>query len=314
MGKQIKAAIRKFPALYELFRRSRRYIVEITGPKTPETYAALKKLRESYRLPAADPSLLKTRVSIHNCVSNALDMLQLSSETLIENAGTDNFDYIVVTWNSNQDVLCYLNNLKKKYEPRGIGVHISTYQTNPRIGFIPNLRAMINQGFEEGFRLNEYAGLVNTDQAFAPGWLEQLIIFMGEDRVISSITVDAGVFYGGIGPIRTRNFGRPTKSEFQYQSFVDYAKRISKPNKVSRCNRLITGFPYLFHRKWWNKCGPWELHQIPGFASPDVRFFTKLFALGVRNLWANGSVCYHWGAAERLEYSRHSEAKQMPEE
>ncbi len=139
-----------------------------------------------------------------------LDMLKISSETLIENAGTCNFDYVVITWNSKQDIIDYLGNLKDKYGPRGIGVHVFDYQTNPNIGFIPNLRAMINQGFEASFRLNDYAGLVNTDQVFAPDWLQQLVLFAGPDRLVSSITVDAGVFYGGVGPIRTRNFGRTT--------------------------------------------------------------------------------------------------------
>ncbi len=51
-----------------------------------------------------------------------------------------------------------------------------------------------------------------------------------------------------------------------------YAKEISVRNRVARCKRLITGFPYLFHKQWWQQCGPWELQQIPGTDSPDVRF------------------------------------------
>lgn len=125
------------------------------------------------------------RVSVMNCVSTALEMLKFSSESLISNAGYDNFDYIVVTWLPSKEVEDYLENLKKRYN----FVHTVVYETNPDVAYVPNLRGMMNTGFTKAFEMNEYSGLVNTDQYFGKDWLINLVKYASEDTIVNCTSI-----------------------------------------------------------------------------------------------------------------------------
>ena len=69
--------------------------------------------------------------------------------------------------------------------------------------------------------------------------------------------------------------------------------------------------PYLFHRQYWETCGPWELTLERG--TPDVRFFDRVAAAGAEFALSFGSVVYHHEAVERRG-KRPPGAEGMPEE
>lgn len=78
------------------------------------------------------------RVSIINCVSRAYEMLRFSSEQLIENAGTDNFDYIIVCWHTTKEVDDYISSLFDKFcekYPR-LKVHRINHREVPNVGYV----------------------------------------------------------------------------------------------------------------------------------------------------------------------------------
>src|SRR5690606_554746 len=111
-----------------------------------------------------------------------------SSEFAILNAGCDKWDYIIVTWNPSKQVMDVVDALRERYS----FVHHVEYQTQPDIGYVPNLRGMMNTGFRRGFELNEYCGLTNADVYHGPDWLWPLIQHCCPADIISSTHLTPG--------------------------------------------------------------------------------------------------------------------------
>ncbi len=263
------------------------------------------------------------RVSIINCVSRALEMLRFSSEQLIENAGTDNFDYIIVCWHTTKAVDDYINSLSIKYlnkYPR-LKIHRLNHNTIPNIGYVPNLRAMINEGFEKGFELNKYAGLVNTDQAFYKNWLINLAKHCAPNILIGSVSVMPKT----INPrAYEADFGFPVYGKFNQERWENFCAKIIQPNYVMEENTtspyddyfFYAGFPYLFHHEMWKKACPWELTLRNG--TPDVQFFRRAHKKGFRFVLSLDSIVYHYEAGERgktstpPEFAKHMKYDPIP--
>lgn len=242
------------------------------------------------------------RVSIVNCVSEAFEMLRFSSEQLIENAGIDNFDYIIVCWNTTSEIDSYIKNLEEKYKtshPK-LKVFRVEHKEISQIGYVPNLRAMINEGFTKAFELNKYGGLVNTDQAFYKNWLINLVKYCSRKQIVSSVVI----MPRAILEHHQGDFGMTEYGKFNLQKFNKYCKAILKKNKLRTEEGLkgegylnIIGFPYLFSKEMWYKAGPWELTLECG--TPDVNFFKKAHRQGFKFIMSLDSIAYHLEGAER---------------
>jgi len=260
------------------------------------------------------------RVGIVNCVSQALEMLRFSSEQLIENAGTDDFDYIIVCWHATPAVDAYIARLQEKYtktHPRLRVIRVE-HKENSRIGFVPNLRAMINEGLVESFKRNLYAGLVNTDQAFYKNWLVNLVKYCSPKTIVSAVAVAPNI----IPPHHRAEFGVTEYDKFDLEGFFRFCERISRPGVILTeevirgqesmdFNNLI-GLPYLHSRELWEKAGPWEVRITTG--TPDRNFFKRAHKKGFNFALSLDSIAYHMGGAERRaekrtppEFAKHME-------
>lgn len=249
------------------------------------------------------------RVSIFNCVSSAYEMLRFSSDAIIINSGYDNFDYIVVTWSPTKEVSDYLEDLKSKYN----FVHIVEYKTNPDIPYVPNLRGMMNRGFDYGFELNNYCGLVNTDMYFGQNWLINLVKYANENDIVNSAHISPIV-----GPnIDTANFGIPEYDKFDIVGFNNMFAKIYEDRLVHEEERggwkATNTMPYLIPKKYWEIAGPWELIHKAG-DTPDARFFERCSRAGAHFTMSRSSIVYHHEAVERRSGNRPIDAKNMREE
>lgn len=234
------------------------------------------------------------RVSIFNCVSTALDMLKFSTDAILGNAGTDNFDYIVVHWLATQEVAEYLEELKYKYS----NIQLLKYSTNNSVGYVPNLRGMMNAGFDRGFKLNEYCGLVNTDMYFGKDWLSNLVKYTTQDTIVNSVHITPIK-----GPhVITANLGIPEYGKFNMDKFDNLYKSLYKDKLETERERggwLSTNtMPYLIPKKYWDIAGPWEL-TITGNSTPDRRFFQRCKNAGAVFTMSHSSIVYHHEAVER---------------
>jgi len=249
------------------------------------------------------------RVSIFNCVSNAYEMLRFSSDAIINNAGYDNFDYIVVTWGPSSEVIKYLDELKEKYN----FVHIVDYKTNKSIPYVPNLRGMMNTGFDYGFELNDYCGLTNTDQYFGKNWLINLVKYANENEIVNSTSICPIDWPSHINI----NLGVPEYGKFNLAKFNEVYDRIYEDRletEEERGGRRATNtMPYLIPKKFWKLAGPWELRLVAG-DSPDVRFFQRCKKAGAHFTMSRSSIVYHHEAVERRSGQRPEDAKNMTEE
>jgi len=244
------------------------------------------------------------RVSVVNFCSTAIDMLKFSTEMLLKNAGTSDFDYIVVTWNPSNEVMEYI-------EARPFIEHAS-YKTNPELDYIPNLRAMMNSGWDAGYALNDYVAIVNTDMAFGRDWLLNLAKHTSEDVIPNSLHITPIV-----GPhVVTKDFGIPTHATFNMDDFNKlhdqlYSDKIETEAERGGWRNCAT-MPYIVHRKWWDKCGPWRPQHIRGESSPDQQFFERVHNAGAKYILVYDSICYHHEAVERRT-SRPVGIERMPE-
>lgn len=249
------------------------------------------------------------RVSIFNCVSTAYEMLRFSSDAIIQNSGYDNYDYIVVTWGPTPEVIRYLDELRSKYD----FVHVISYETNKSIPYVPNLRGMMNRGFDYGFELNDYCGLVNTDQYFGKDWLINLVKYANENDIVNSTHITPIH-----GPhVITANLGIPEYGRFNMAEFNRLYEKLyvdKLETEEERGGWLATNtMPYLIPKKFWKIAGPWEL-MLGRESSPDRRFFQRCKDAGAHFTMSRSSIVYHHEAVERRSGNRPEEAKNMREE
>lgn len=236
---------------------------------------------------------MSKRVSVLNFVSRELDMFKLSTKSALENAGTDNFDYIVTTWNATPEVLDYI-----KATPRIIH---RLYTTDDSIGFVPNLRKMMNEAFDYGYTMNDWCSLTNSDVYHGRGWLLGLMQFQTENHIVNSTHLT---------PLNApqwvwADLGMPTEEGFNFKGFDVLYKTLHANDVYTQYDLGGWGncstMPYLVHRKWWEKCGPWELHaRTHGVErAPDRRFFQRCAQEGAFFTKSRASIIYHYEAAER---------------
>lgn len=252
------------------------------------------------------------RVSVVNFCSTAVDMLDFSSRMLLENAGTDDFDYVIVTWNPSPEVK---NWVKAHSCPRGSRMSFlwGQYITDKALDYVPNLRGMFNFGFEAGYQLNDWVVIVNTDMAFGKNWLINLTRRAKEDVIPNSLHLTPIV-----GPnVITVDLGVPTVKTFDLARFWKmhdefYADKVETEEGRGgwkACNTM----PYIIHRKWWERCGPWGTRHIRGTMPPDRQFFERCHKAGARFILVHDSICYHHEAVERRGKQRPIGIKNMPE-
>jgi hypothetical protein len=242
-------------------------------------------------------------------VSSAYEMLRFSTDAIIQNSGYDNFDYVVVTWGPTEEVSNYLEDLKSKHN----FVHIIEYKTNHDIPYVPNLRGMMNCGFNYGFELNNYCGLVNTDMYFGQNWLINLVKYANENDIVNSTHISPIV-----GPnIDTANFGTPEYGKFDIVGFNNMYSRIYEDRLVHEEERggwkATNTMPYLIPKRFWEVAGPWELlHRKED--TPDARFFERCSKAGAHFTMSRSSIVYHHEAVERRGGNRPTDAKDMAQE
>jgi len=244
--------------------------------------------------------------------------MRFSDQSLLRHCGHANFDYVVVKWLTSPEVDAYLADLPRiihNIQPaEGITLRVVEHATDESVGYVPNLRAMMNEGFEEGFRLNNYCGLVNTDCWFGLGWLRNLERYATPNRVVNSLHITRATPPRPVQGIVTEDLGAPLPKEFNLLRFIALYKQLYRDELYvapAGDYRQAATMPYLFHRQYWETCGPWELTLEHG--TPDMRFFDRLALVGAEFALSLSSIVYHHEAVERRG-ERPKGAEHLPED
>jgi GT2 family glycosyltransferase len=160
----------------------------------------------------------------------------------------------------------------------------------------------MNLGFKESFKRNDYCGLVNTDMFFGKDWLKNLVKHASENIVVNAthITPITGTH------VITADLGIPTYNTFQLDKFNAFYDMLFEDKIITEEDRdgkwvNVATMPYLYHRKWWKQCGPWELQVILNheYPTPDRRFWQRCSWQGAKFIQIRDSIVYHHERVER---------------
>ena len=167
----------------------------------------------------------------------------------------------------------------------------------------PEYIGRVYRGYNEGIRAaaGDYVVLINSDNAFSPDWLENLLKYSDRTHVICSTLVerDHPVFSVFPGAIHGE-FG-DSPDTYDEAAFLAFAKRIRKTGLQAGGAYM----PALFHRDIAIEAGLYPSGNIAGMRFDDVAkygdeaFFEVLKSMGVDHYTALDSISYHLKEGER---------------
>jgi len=167
----------------------------------------------------------------------------------------------------------------------------------------PEYMSRVYRGYNEGIRQakGDYVVLINSDNAFSPDWLENVLKYCDRSRVIASTLVerDHPVFSVFPGAVHAE-FGDSPET-FDEAAFLAFATRIRKTGLQAGGAYM----PALFHRDIAIESGLYPCGNIAGTRFDDVTkygdevFFEVLKSLGVDHYTALDSISYHLKEGER---------------
>uniref|UniRef100_A0A6C0JU55 Glycosyltransferase 2-like domain-containing protein n=1 Tax=viral metagenome TaxID=1070528 RepID=A0A6C0JU55_9ZZZZ len=158
----------------------------------------------------------------------------------------------------------------------------------------------------------DYVVFINSDMAFSPRWLENLVEKLDDSKIVNSRLVEQGVLTSGQYGIEV-NFGN-IPSNYQEENFLAYANTI-------RENKFLPGglfMPCIIKKEHLERVGYYpEGNIIPGtdIFNPryarlgehcipgDKVFMAKLSTIGVTHGTAFDSIVYHFQQGEMRDTS-----------
>ena len=180
--------------------------------------------------------------------------------------------------------------------PRSQGVGVSVYNDpNPEDYYINRVYRCWNWAGKTSPA--EYICFVNSDMAFAPGWLDNLLRYAKEGLIPTSRLVESGKIPSGLHAL-VQNFGR-TPQTFDMEGWLEYA--IANAIDLYQYGGLY--MPVVFKQKLFQGTGYPEgnLYEDgvgtlngPVKASGDAYYFAALrHAFGMRHITVFNSMVYH---------------------
>lgn len=207
--------------------------------------------------------------------------------------------YADFVWNSfkkytkNADFLFVANDATekvKKYLKDNNMPHVIFDNEDPTEHYLKRVYRAYNYGVSVAS--GDVVVLVNSDMAFSPSWLENLLKNARRDRIVCSRFVESGKLLGGRLAI-VRNFGSSYK-DFDDEAFQLFVKKIKR-------EKLYPGGQYMpcaIYKDVFLKSGGYPLGNRPeadGSETPgDIIFFNEiLHSMSVNQFTAFDSIVYH---------------------
>jgi glycosyltransferase involved in cell wall biosynthesis len=153
----------------------------------------------------------------------------------------------------------------------------------------------------------EYVVFINSDMAFTPGWLDDLLSKIENDKIITSRLVERGILSSGTYGIE-KNFGN-IPADYKENDFLEYMNRIKE-------DKLMSGglyMPCIIKKIYLEAVGYYPEGNItpdsnifnPTYAkrgepciSGDIVLVKKLNRIGVHHFTSFNSIVYHFQEGE----------------
>jgi hypothetical protein len=154
-----------------------------------------------------------------------------------------------------------------------------------------------------------YVCLINSDMAFSPNWLENLMKHANESTVVSSLLIERGHEVIGHFPESLNGTGSilfncgKTPNTYNELKFLNYIEDHKKEN-IGKTSIGGVYMPIIFNRSQAIRVGLYPEGNIAGSSFNDVVdygdrvFIKKLKNIGVEHITTWESVAYHFQQGE----------------
>lgn len=255
--------------------------------------------------------VFRPRYSIICMIYKSVDWLKFVYEQVYKYTDMRNKEFYFVANDATDEVLNYMD---KHFIP--YYKHVNTAEQQKEY-YLNNVYRAWNFGAEKA--RGDFLVFLNSDMAFTPGWLENLMNKYDGSNCIVPRLVESGKFRAGTHGI-TKNFGRRL-GEYNEKKFLKYAKRISKerikdqgvfmPLLIKKSDfKMIGGFPEGNIRKDSDLYHPIIALQGEESISGDRTLLMKLDSHGIKHQTSFDSVVYHFQNGEIDEKRREHSNKQ----
>ena len=247
--------------------------------------------------------VFRPKYSIACLVYKSVDWLKFVYDQVLKYTDLTDKEFYFIANDANEDVLNYLKN---NHIPHYI---FNNSEENKKEWYINNVYRAWN--YAAKVAKGDFIVFINSDMAFTPGWLENLINSYDGSNCVASRLVESGKLKVGKNGIE-KDFGRKI-SIYEEFNFLEYVQIISE-------NKVINGGLYmpLFIRKdKFEQIGGYpEGNMLKGsesifnpkigklgddLVSGDTVLMQKLETIGVKHQTAFNSIVYHFQCGEMNE-------------
>jgi len=246
------------------------------------------------------------KVSITSLIYQSTDFAEFVYNSVVKHTpmiGTGEAEFFFVANDATDEVIEFLR--EKKYP---FYVNNNPHYTEAELfskGYArPEYINRVYAGYNFAIKMckSDLVVLINSDMAFSPNWLENLMKRMRDDVVVSPVTIQPSWFINPRNGIRCPKllFGSTIKS-FNEEAFL---KKVEKILIDSESVGVIF-MPVMFY-KWQSELvsgypegnlhgGKFEIVRVTG----DAFFLDKLQEKGIRHIQSNDSIIYHLNEGEK---------------
>jgi len=242
------------------------------------------------------------KITIACLIYKSIRWLDFVYEQIKKHTDLENNEFYFVANDATPEVLLYLeqNNIPHY-------IHTNT-EEQKKEWYINNVYRAYNTAGR--MAKGEYVVFINSDMAFSPHWLDDLMDSMNNNICVCSRLVERGIMRSGKYGIEI-NFGK-NPSDYNENQFLNYIKNIKKP--ILYYGGLY--MPILLKKQHLEQVGYYpEGNIIPGSdifnpsyaklgencISGDAVFIQKLETIGIKQYTNFNSIVYHFQGGETNE-------------
>lgn len=256
-----------------------------------EWHALLTQYRET---------LLKPSVSVISMIYKSTKWLQFCYEQVLRYTDFRDKEFLFIANDPTDEVLSYL---ERHYIPH---VVFRTTPEQKQEWYINNVYRGYNFGAQQA--RGDYLLFINSDMAFTPNWVEQLLSGIDGKNCIASRLVESGKLASGAHAI-SKNFGQELE-QYDEQAFQKYANTIRQsgviegglymPLLIKRQDLLdVGGYPEGNVTPDSDPFHPTIAKKGEPLISGDTSMIQKITARGIHHQTSNSSIVYHFQEGEK---------------
>jgi len=221
-------------------------------------------------------------ISISSLIYKSIEYLEFLIDSLNEytpKLHTGEAELYFVSYNATPEILDYMKRHKiPNYIVKGkyVGYPQSTY------GFYKAFNYCVEKA------KGDIVVLLNSDMAFSPDWLENLLKYLNKDRLITSRLVESGNLRSTFPHTLVKDFGR-SPSTFKEKEFLEYAEKV-KQEGISQGGTFM---PVAIYKDVFVKTGGYPLGNVGNMGGDYYYFEYILKPSGVIHYTSFDSIVYH---------------------